>query len=318
MHKPVISVIMLTYNREQYLDRSINSILKQDFDDFEFILVDNGSTDNSGQVCENYAQKDPRIKVTHKPFGNIGSGRNAGVRAAKGDYVAFIDDDDYAYPDMLSFLYGLIKEFNADISFCGSHKEMEGKISPNCMFNECRQFTPQEAVIKLLEREYLNAATPTKLFRKAILDAFPFSETAHYEDIFITYKLLATANIVAAHGLPKYCFTRHTSNNSNFTTNDALLSPEQLDEYFDAYQERTTWLAERFPAIFDIIIYSEWSFLISMYNKIMLNNIKNCDKQLYYIKNILTQNRDVFDASSYCKSFEREYLHQYFPKEGTS
>ncbi|MDR1024785.1 MAG: glycosyltransferase family 2 protein [Treponema sp.] len=98
---------MLTYNRKQFLECSIRSILKQDFADFEYILVDNGSTNGSGEVCEVFARGDPRIKVIHRPFGNIGSGRNAGVKAARCEYIAFIDDDDYAYPDMLSFLYGL-------------------------------------------------------------------------------------------------------------------------------------------------------------------------------------------------------------------
>jgi glycosyltransferase involved in cell wall biosynthesis len=303
---------MLTYNRKQFLDRSIRSILTQDFSDFEFILVNNGSTDGSGEVCETFAHSDPRIKVIHKPFGNIGSGRNAGVKAARCEYVTFVDDDDYAYPDMLSFLYGLAAGNGADISFCGSDKEIDGKVLSNCTFDSLHIFTPQEAVVKLLDRVYLNAATPTKLFRKSIVEMFPFSEENHYEDIFITYKLFASANKVAAHGLPKYCFVRHQTNNSRFTTNDDFLSPLQLDEYFEAYRERTAWLIERFPGIKDVVVYSEWSFLISMYNKIVSNHIANCDKQQQYIRGILNEHRDEFGASVYCKPFEHEYLRRYF------
>jgi glycosyltransferase involved in cell wall biosynthesis len=287
--------------------------LKQDFADFEYILVDNGSTDGSGEVCETFARGDPRIKVIHKPFGNIGSGRNAGVKAARCEYIAFIDDDDYAYPDMLSFLYGLAAGNDADISFCGSDTEADGKKTPGCVFDGPCIFTPQEAVVKLLDRVYLNAATPTKLFRKSILDMFSFSEENHYEDIFITYKLFASANKVAAHGLPRYCFVRHQTNNSRFTTNDAFLSSRQLNEYFDAYRERTAWLVERFPAIKDVVVYSEWSFLISMYNKIMSNHIKGCDDQLRYIRGILDRHKDEFKASVHCKPFEHEYLERYFP-----
>jgi glycosyltransferase involved in cell wall biosynthesis len=312
-NNPVISVGMLTYNRKQYLERSIGSILSQDFSNFEVIIVDNGSTDGSGLICDTYAEKDPRIRVIYKQRGNIGSGRNEVVKAAKGMYVAFIDDDDYALPDMLSFLYGLITEYNADISFCGSYKDISGMgVSPNFIFDHRGLLTPREAVIQLLERKIVNAATPTKLFRKNILDAFPFDEDKHYEDIFITYKLFASANQVAIHELPKYYFVRHGSNNSQFTTNDHLLSPSQLDEYFDAYRERTTWLIERFPDISEIVMYSQWSFLISMYHKIIVNQISGCDRQLEYILKILTPSIDAFEKSPYCKPFEHEYLQRYF------
>ena len=116
----MISVLMLTYNRENLVGRAIESILVQTYKDFEFIIVDNGSTDKSGDIAEEYAKKDSRIKVIHRKRGNIGAGRNTALDAAKGDYVAFIDDDDWAEPDFLEFLRNLIVENNADISICGA------------------------------------------------------------------------------------------------------------------------------------------------------------------------------------------------------
>ena len=97
----MISVIMLTYNRENFINRAIESILNQTFQDFEFIIVDNGSTDKSGQIAEEYAKRDKRIRVIHRERGNIGAGRNTGLDVAKGNYIAFIDDDDWAEPDFL-------------------------------------------------------------------------------------------------------------------------------------------------------------------------------------------------------------------------
>ena len=96
-----ISVIMLTYNREALVARAIECVLGQTFTDFEFIIVDNGSTDQSGAIADQYAAKDKRIHVIHKECGNIGSGRNAGLDAADGEYIAFIDDDDWCEPDFL-------------------------------------------------------------------------------------------------------------------------------------------------------------------------------------------------------------------------
>ena len=91
----MISIIMLTYNREEFVGRAIESILSQTYRDFEYIIVDNGSTDRSGEIAEQYAKKDSRIRVIHKERGNIGSGRNTGLDAARGDEIAFIDDDDW-------------------------------------------------------------------------------------------------------------------------------------------------------------------------------------------------------------------------------
>ena len=92
----MISVIMLTYNRESMVGRAIESILNQTYRDFEYIIVDNGSDDRSGEIADAYAAKDPRIKVLHIEKSNIGTGRNIGLDAATGEYITYIDDDDTA------------------------------------------------------------------------------------------------------------------------------------------------------------------------------------------------------------------------------
>ena len=114
----MVSVIMLTYNRETLVSRAIESILAQTYREFEFIIVDNGSTDHSGAIADTYAAKDKRIRVLHRQRGNIGAGRNTGLDAAQGEYIAFIDDDDWAEPDFLAFLLELAKESDADVAIC--------------------------------------------------------------------------------------------------------------------------------------------------------------------------------------------------------
>ena len=109
---PKISVIMLTYNRENLVSRAIESILNQTENDFEFVIIDNGSSDNSGKIADEYAKNDSRIKVIHREKGNIGSGRNTGLDAVNGEYVTFIDDDDWAESDFLEFLYIQISLYN--------------------------------------------------------------------------------------------------------------------------------------------------------------------------------------------------------------
>ena len=306
-----VSVIMLTYNRETLVRRAIESVLTQTMRDFEYIIVDNGSTDRSGDIAEEYAKTDSRIHVLHIPKSNIGTGRNAGLDMARGEYVAFIDDDDTAEPDMLDFLYGLAKEAGADISFCGSTKEVEGEFLPNCMFEEKLVMTPEEAVIMLLKRKKCNAAMPTKLVKRELFDEIRFLPEGKYDDIRATYKYFACANKVAAYGMPKYCFWRHPGNNSAFTTNDLLLTPEQLDEYFNAFRERTEYLSAKLPKIADYARYSEWSYMISMCNKISKNNLVSCQKQLEFVKKELTAHYKEFYESEYIEEFEREFMRKY-------
>lgn len=310
-----ISVIMLTYNREALVGRAIKSILAQTMPYFEYIIVDNGSTDTSGEIAEKYAQKDARIRVLHIPKSNIGTGRNVGVDAAKGEYITFIDDDDTAEPDMLEFLYRLAKEQDADIAVCGSTKEVDGEILPNCVFEEKLLMTAEEAVITLLKRKKYNAAMPSKLLRRGLFEKIRFRTEGKYDDISVVYKYFAEANQVVAHGIPKYCFWRHPGNNSAFTTNDLLLTSEQLEEYFEAFRERTEYLSEKLPAIADYAQYSEWSYMISMCNKIEENHLENCKEQLEFVRKELTAHYEEFISSPYIEEFEKEFMKKYIKKK---
>jgi len=309
-----ISVIMLTYNREDYISEAIESILSQTERDYEFIIVNNGSTDKSGEIAEMYAKLDNRIKVIHIPKSSIGKGRNSGLNLAKGNFITFVDDDDIAELDMLEFLYNLAVENDADISICGSGKKVEGKVLPICIFDEYVEMTPSEPVIELLKRKRINAAMPTKMIKRYLFDSIRFNETGKYDDISVTYKYMANARKVVANGMPKYCFIRHEKNNSSFTTNDMLLTPDQLDEYFNAFRERTIYLSEILPDISEYAQYSEWSYMISMCNKIIKNNLTNCSKQLEYIKKELTKHYDEFYCGKYIEEFEKEFMRKYIRK----
>jgi len=298
----MISVIMLTYNREKYVSRAIESILYQTFQDFEFIIVDNGSTDRSGQIADEYASNDSRIQVIHRSRGNIGSGRNTGLDAAKGEYIAFIDDDDWAEPDFLEFLYNLAVENRADVSICGAADRA---------FDEKRVMTAEDALIELLWRKRYNMAFPTKLFKRSLVENLRFPEEGVYDDIALMYKLLAEADRIAYHGLPKYTFYRHEGNNSAWTTNHELLTPETLDEYLHAYRVRTEWLSERFPNSAPAFRYFEWSFMISMVEKIYRLGIQGCKRQLVGMEKELRTHREDFMNCPEILDYEKRWMGEY-------
>ncbi|MGI6084074.1 MAG: glycosyltransferase family 2 protein [Acetivibrionales bacterium] len=313
MPKPKISVIMLTYNRETLVVRAVESILNQTYRDLEFIIVDNGSTDNSGIIADEYAQKDSRIQVIHRERGNIGSGRNAGLDAANGKYVAFIDDDDYAEPDFLEFLYNLAEPHDADIAVCGSTKEENGEILPNgiYIYDEKYVMNAEEATVNYLWRRLYNAAMPTKLIRKEMFDTIRFSNTGCYDDISTTYRYFANAKTVVAHGLPKYCFYRHPGNNSSAATKHNLLNPAQLFEYLNAFRERTEYISSVLPRLHDLAIFSEWSYMISMVEKINRYGLTNCEEPLRFMCEELRQHWNEFYNGKFIQDFEKEWMDRF-------
>lgn len=299
---PSISVIMLAYNRESLVSRAIEGVLAQTYRDFEFVIVDNGSTDRSGIIADDYAARDSRVRVIHRERGNIGSGRNAGLDASSGEYVAFVDDDDCCAQDFLDFLHGLAVENDADVAICGAQDRA---------FDEKRVYPPEEAVITLLWRERFNVQFPTKLIRRRLFDRFRFSESAKYDDIELMPQILASANRVIYHGLPKYAFYRHEGNNSAWTTNHSLLDAETLGEYLQVYRSRTEWLSERFPDSAATWRYFEWSFQISMLEKVTRLGLVDCKPIAEGLKLGLAAHGTEFLNSPHALDFEKEWLRQY-------
>lgn len=300
--RQMISVIMLTYNREKLVRRMIECILVQTFHDFEFIIVNNGSTDCSGEIASQYAAEDSRIRVIHRERGNIGSGRNAGLDAAKGDYIVFVDDDDLCEPDFLEFLQRLTVENDSDVAICGAADKV---------IDEKRVMTAEEALVELLWRKKYNVQFPTKLVKSSLFAGIRFSETSKYDDIELMPKILGRASKVAYHGLPKYTFYRHESNNSAWTTNHSLLDFATLDEYLWVYHERTEWLCADFPSSTAAWRYFEWSFMLSMVEKITRLNLIGCECQLAAMKRGLSKHREEFLGCSYILDFERDWVNRY-------
>lgn len=300
----MISVIMLTYNRENLVSRAIESILNQTDQNFEFIIVDNGSTDRSGQIADGYASEDSRVRVIHRERGNIGAGRNTGLDAVRGEYIAFIDDDDWAEPDFLEFLLNLLEENQADVSICGAADKV---------FDEKKVMTAEDALIELMWRKKYNMAFPTKLFRRELVNHLRFPEEGVYDDISLMYRLLAEAKTVAYHGLPKYTFYRHEGNNSAWTTNHSLLSAATLNEYIHAYRTRTEWLSALFPDRASTWRYFNWSFMISMVEKVTRLELADC----YGLRDALTaelrEHRAEFLACPEILDLEKKWMGVYVP-----
>lgn len=306
-----VSLIMLTYNRKEYLARSLKCCLEQDMADYEIILINNNSTDGSDEICEEYTNKHPKIRYYKNDNSNISSGRNLGLAKAKGEYILFVDDDDYFEKDLASFLYQNAKQNQADCAICGASKEVNGEIIASNVFDEQQIYTTEQALYELLKRQKFNAALPTKMFKRELFKSMKIDETVAYDDIVFTYKIIAECNKVAYSGANKYTFNRHTTNNSAFTTNDKLITPAQLDVYFNAFKERSIYLTQKFPAQKHYWYYTEWSYMISMVNKITTNNLTDCYPQRTHAIAVLKANLQEFSTSKHLLGFEVEFINKY-------
>lgn len=178
----MISVIVPVYNVENYLDRCIASIVSQSYRELEIILVDDGSSDSSGSICDEWAKKDSRILVLHQNNAGVSSARNAALRIAKGDFFAFVDADDYIRADMLEQLLSALTD-DVDFSVCGFNT-VENEIISQVMCDEKKQVNSAEAARLCIQKGEWGLVIWNKLFRRSTI--FSNSESVRFpEDIFI-------------------------------------------------------------------------------------------------------------------------------------
>ena len=198
---PAISVIVPIYKVEEYLKPCIDSILAQSFTDFELILVDDGSPDQCGVICDSYAKQDDRIIVIHKQNGGLSDARNSGLNIAKGDYISFIDSDDVINSSMLSTLYNNAQFFDADISAC-RYCRFKDEIPNNTQVDNKSTMvfnTADEIFCDLFSRpSQLLLTSCNKIYKKTCFDNIRFVEMHTWEDVEFATQLVKQKNAVKA------------------------------------------------------------------------------------------------------------------------
>lgn len=212
---PIISIIVPVYNVEDYLEKCIVSILRQSFSDFELILVDDGSTDMSGILCDRFAEKDGRIVVIHKKNGGLSSARNAGIDIARGEYLGFVDSDDFIDIDMYQYLYtNLIRE-NADISMCGIYDCYNGKYYVE-KDHYCVQVNVEDAIKITFSDKLIKVTAVNKLYKRSLFSVLRYPINRLMEDVFLILELLLKCERIVIGSEQKYYYIhRENSITSN-------------------------------------------------------------------------------------------------------
>lgn len=209
MLEPLISVIVPIYNVEKYLDRCIKSIVNQTYSNLEIILIDDGSQDNCFKICNKWAELDNRIKVIHKENGGLSDARNVGLKMAKGEYIGFIDSDDFISKYFIELLHRKLVETKSDLIQCDYLKVndnyLEKEKSVKTDF-DIEIFNTEEALRLLIEEKKINQVVWNKLYKKELLQKIRFEYNKLNEDDFFTYQVFAKCNKIAYINLPLYYY----------------------------------------------------------------------------------------------------------------
>lgn len=238
---PIISIIVPIYNVEKYINRCIDSILAQTISDFELILVDDGSPDDCGKICDEYEKIDSRIKVIHKKNGGLADARNIGLDIAIGEYIGFIDSDDYIKIDMYEKLLNACICNQADISMCGRYNVYKNELKPSFSFDGCRVWDSKEAIQNLLTWNNIDSSACDKLFKKSLFDKTRFPVGKYNEDIFVMTEILFRANKIVHIGESKYYYYHRPES----ITTEAF-SEKKMD-LLDASQNVLNFVSDKYP-----------------------------------------------------------------------
>lgn len=198
--KPLISVIVPVYNVEKYLNKCIDSIISQTYENLEILIVNDGSTDNSGKICEEYAKNDKRIKIIHQKNGGLSAARNTGIKNSTGEYIGFVDSDDWIDQEMYQTLYEILTAYDGDISACGITKVDNESEKIKLRKPKVSQYTQSEYLKKYfkINSQSCEYYACNKLYKRTLLTNTQYPIGLTSEDVLGTYKAILHAGKVVA------------------------------------------------------------------------------------------------------------------------
>ncbi len=305
----MITVVVPVYKVEEYLERCVDSVLNQSYTDFQLVLVDDGSPDNCGKICDTYTEKDNRIFVIHQKNGGLSAARNTGINwfyeQNNSDYITFLDSDDWLHPDYLRILMDGITKNDVKISVC-NYKRVTTEI-PHEDFENCdyELTTPEDF---LVNHSWQYNYAWGKLYHKSVFEDVRYPVGKNFEDTFTTYKLLHKCEKIAYTNLQLYYYLRNEQGISR-----SPWKPSEL-VIFDAMQEQLSFYKEKglqkaFEKEFQLFVHHHAYQIVRIKeNKADLRKNKATLKEIKKaLKQYLNENKDKFNVHNMTYSYEAAY-----------
>lgn len=300
----MISVVVPIYKVEEYLEKCIISIENQTYKDLEIILVDDGSPDNCGKICDEYALKDTRIKVIHKVNGGLSDARNAGIDVASGEFISFIDSDDYIHPQMLEVLYNIMQESKADIAVCGFKQVNECEDTEFVYIEEpvkTEKAVGQQVMNQLQHKNLITVVAWNKLYRARLFKNNRYKKGIVHEDEFLIHHLLHECNLIVYTNEPMYFYVQR---NNSIT---GSIKWNQVKDGWSAYLDRLEFLKKH--KYEEMLLWTKLHmlhYIVVYYEKLM--NINQADRLLMEWREAF---KDIYRDKTVKDTLEKQLLHEY-------
>ncbi len=260
-----VSVIIPVYNVEKYLQRCFDSVVNQTLKEIEIILVNDGSSDSSGEICDRLEKTDSRVRVIHKQNGGLSDARNAGIEAAQGEFLSFIDSDDYVVPDMLEYLYINAVNSGAQIATGTMIMVKNGNAKTSSDFTPS-VFSPEKALENALYGPVSSLSVCNKIFKKELFEDIKFLVGKTYEDAYIVPSLFLKADKIFMSGKAVY---HYVIDRQDSITNVSF--SEKNFNMVDAFEFNRKKVCEKYPALFNVFTYRIYYAYVMLFKKIIFS-----------------------------------------------
>lgn len=252
---PLISVVVPVYNVEPYIQKCLNSLIAQTYRNLEVILVDDGSTDASGLICDRYARHDSRFKVIHQANSGVCAARNRALEAATGEYLGFVDPDDWCAPDYYEYLYNGLVKYDADVSSCCYFRAGPDRITMAKCDGIDRVLSRKGIIENIVRQMDIRVVLWNKLFKRTLFDGIRFPEGTIFEGVRTTHKVLLRIDRAVSLGYPKYYYYDNPSSYLNTPRLSNLIDRPtsfmcQYRDLIDVYPDLKEAMLNNFVAAF--------------------------------------------------------------------
>lgn len=288
MNDELISIVIPVYNVASYLTKCLESVIAQSYKNLEIIVVDDGSTDRSGKICDEFAQKDKRVRVLHKDNGGLSDARNYGINHAHGKYITFVDSDDYVSVDYVLHLFELILEYKADISVTCAVKFYEDGDEPGSecyIASDSCIFSSEEAMIDMLYRKNIPIYAWAKMYRIDLFETIKFPVGELFEDLSTEYLLFDMAERIAFNSVRDYFYLQR----KNSIINSKYNSRKMIQVY--TTEKIIQFMKEKHPAVVNAAISKCFITTLNLYKNIPNTEEFSADK--LFAKEVLKKYRIV-------------------------
>ena len=287
MNNDLISIVVPVYNVELYIEKCIKTILNQTYENFELLLINDGSNDESGFLCDKYLKLDSRVRLYHKANGGLSSARNYGIKKSFGKYITFVDSDDYIERDYLETLYTTLKEKNVNIAVCPYSIIRGEKIINIGNGYKSELLSTAGSLSRMLLEQGFTVSAYAKLYRKSLFNDISYPEGKVYEDNATTYKLFLKCNEIAYNNksIYNYCIRSNSITTKSFSIKNI--------DYITITDSACNEILKHYPSLEDECKYRKAFVRLTILKKMMGANIE--DNLVHYQDEIIVYLKTRYD-----------------------